>query len=264
MDNIVIFEANAPGTGVSYIRNLVMPKAEGKYVFHLDSDDEFLDKCMEKVVDGMEKSGADVGSFTAEVQTSHGSLWLWLDENPAEGIKVYEKGDPRIGKSFCLSGITLWCRCYRRDFLTENKFMFDESTVLGEDVLFNIETTAKAEKVCVFPGVCGYRYYHGQGMLMKHISLEGAVKFLDMVEERVCKNGLSLNNFMWYTIFLVKRSFVDIHRDGKIPPSIQLSIKQLIPLFHKLTPPEMNCKFRQKEADMIYMKVKEMFDSVLR
>ena len=164
--NITCSVVSAEGTGVSYARNATLRLAEGEYIFFLDADDEMLPSCIERVVAEMDRHGADTAVFKAECRMRRSVVSHWTDaiSNPCDESVVFERGDPRIGKSMCASGMTLWTRCYRRDFLRKEKMTFNEGFFYAEDFLFNIQATGMADKVCVLPELCGYAYSFGIGM----------------------------------------------------------------------------------------------------
>lgn len=164
--NISCTVLSAEGAGVSYARNATLHLVEGEYIFFFDADDEMMPSCIERVVAEMDSSNADTAIFTAVCRTGSSVVSHWTDTVSAPGVEsvVFEKGDPRIGKSMCASGMTLWTRCYRRDFLLREGIIFNESFSYAEDFLFNIHATGTADKICILPEFCGYVYNIGIGM----------------------------------------------------------------------------------------------------
>ncbi|MGX8686181.1 MAG: glycosyltransferase family 2 protein [bacterium] len=273
--NIRCQELKAEGTGVSFARNTTLSLARGEYVFFLDADDEMLPECIEKVVREMDRSKSDTAIFTAQViNTKPGSedqknTLLWTDAlpGPEGGALILDKGDPRIGKSMCVSGKVLWTRCYRRDFLLREQITFNEAFERGEDFLFNIGATGAAKRVLVLPSICGYRYYVGMGMMERILhestktlsndfsgnSGEKAGVFYTRLFRygRIC--GLDLTNLIWKEMADMGRWFLF----SDIPRQIKESyVNSIRPLAGILSPPAMECPGRQDELMEGYRFVK--------
>ena len=79
--NICLSEVSQEGTGVSFARNATLERAEGTYLFFLDSDDEMLPDCIGTVVDEMETAGADTAIFVAKVEGGNGMAVYYTDEH---------------------------------------------------------------------------------------------------------------------------------------------------------------------------------------
>ena len=262
--NIRICSVNKEGTGVSFARNHTLSGAEGRYVFFLDSDDEMMPNCIEDTVSAMEEARACTAIYTAEAVSETGVSYYWTDLDPALGSAVYEKGDQRIADAMCISGMTLWTRCYRRDFLAQANCSFDEDLNFGEDYLFNIEATGKAERVCLLPALCGYRYYVNIGMTKgmlgeadRHFSLEtdkrqggeGTGLFLIRLYHAGLKQGLGLNNVMCKLIALFGRLYLFSGLPDEMKQSFVHTVSGLISI---LKPPVTRWHEKQAELDKDY------------
>lgn len=245
--NICIFRAEAEDTGVSYARNVTLALAEGEYIFFLDADDEMKPACIEVVVGEMEGSKADTAIFTADLK---GMGKLWTDAAPAEGILTLERGDPRIGRSMCFSGMLLWARCYRRDFLAREGIFFNEGFPYGEDYLFNVQATGTARRVCVLPDFCGYAHYPGIGMTKGIKDYDGDPGlFASRLYRygRAC--GLELANAIWYWASLV----VSAYLFSDVPAGSKKKVaKSLRTIVETLPSPSLECKAFQEEMDAKY------------
>ena len=265
--NISLSEVNKEGTGVSFARNATLEAAEGEYLFFLDSDDEMLPDCVATVVDEMEESLADTAIFSADV-TGHGSMDnYFVDADPGLGTQVFERGDPRISKSMCISGMPLWSRCYRRDLVLESGILFDENLDFGEDFMFNVRMTGRAGRVCIIPQLTGYMYYAGIGMTRSIFQAvldvgdgsgtqgnsitaqwqnEGTALFIRSAWRIGRRNGLDLNNIMWLLI----SQFGWLCHFSDMPQMQKDNYMETIrPLIEKLEPPRMEWREKQAELD---------------
>ena len=244
--NVRIHCANAEGTGVAYARNITLRLAEGEYIFFLDADDEMKPACIERVAGEMERSQASTAIFAAEVQKEGESSPYWTDAAPAEGgSHVFERGDPRIGRSMCISGMALWARCYRQDFLAKEGLVFNDGSRYGEDFLFNIAATAAARRVCVLPDFCGYTYYAGIGMTKELKDYDGdpGIIFLRLYRYgKAC--GLDLSNVLWFWMAQFAGLHLFSNRPAEAKKRFAASIK---PLVDALPPPSMERRAFQEK-----------------
>ena len=261
--NVFCSTAEKEHTSVSYARNATLDRAQGKYLFFLDSDDEMKADCIREVVQEMEGCGADTGIFASEI-TGGDMPEFWLDADPAGGSVVFCKGDPGVGKSMCLGGLHLWMRCYRRSLIADNKLRFDESLGMGEDFLFNAAATGKAERLVLMPQVLGYTHYAGIGVTRMFYSYEemksdsaSAGLFFDVASSRYLgdlykeglRAGLDLSNVIWrlsaiYGLYVLA-SKIPYEEKRKFVQSLKL-------LISLLSPPGTMWEKRQKVLDKDY------------
>ena len=265
--NICLSEVNREGTGVSCARNATLDRAEGEYLFFLDSDDEMLPDCIGTVVDEMEAAGADTAIFVAGVVSGRMAVY-YTDADPKLGTQVFMRGDPRISNSMCISGMPLWSRCYKRDLVVDSGVLFDEGLSFGEDFTFNIRMTGRAGRVCVIPQLTGYRYYAGIGMTasilktVPHVcdgrpgtrdngitSLwqnEETGLFLRFLWRLGRREGLDLNNTMWLLLSQFSHLFLFSEMPRMLRYNYLVSVR---PLIKSLKPPVMEWKEKQAELD---------------
>lgn len=140
---------NQENKGLYAAREAGLKIAKGKYILYVDSDD-YIDKgLIEKALDKIDETGADVVIFGAiTVKNNRKSEGIYsINKIPAEykekilTIKDYEQN---LFQFFP----TAWCKLYRRDFLEQNNIKFQPIRD-GEDQLFYIHTLLTAKKIYI-------------------------------------------------------------------------------------------------------------------
>ena len=120
--------------GVCAARNVGLRNANGKYIWFIDPDDIIATNCLGKIICEMEKSEADV--FEMQYKTCE-------EEHPftREIIEFQVDGANKKGSSgsACLSVCS-------KDYLEENKIVFNESLSYGEDYLWAFQTKYRKHK----------------------------------------------------------------------------------------------------------------------
>lgn len=157
--------------GPSDNRNAGLARAQGEYIAFVDSDDECLGDALEKAVDGLDLSGADIAIFGFE------TLW------PEEGLRretTIAKAGLKAGYAMTLESTqfkalykadlmnVVWNKVYRRSFLTRENIRFNPDAITGEDLLFNLDCQLAKAKWILLDDV-GYRYYRtGVSLLSRY------------------------------------------------------------------------------------------------
>ena len=135
--------------GLSDARNYGLERANGEFVYFMDSDDWIESSLLEKsicvleeenlnlVIFGYIQDDEDVdGNLTAShVILPNTNVIHKLDENKELGPNI-------LG----LMGYA-WNKVYRRSFLIANHFVFEKGTSLIEDILFNAQLYHKLDKL---------------------------------------------------------------------------------------------------------------------
>lgn len=255
-ENITLKEADRPGTGVSWARNQTLSAARGEWLFFLDADDEMKSDCVGTVLEAMNQYRADIGIYEAE-RSVNGTLAAYYIDSPDDETRVFDRGDPRIGKILCSCGLVLWTRCYRRAFLQKQALRFDESLTYGEDYAFNLAATAGANRIMTFPGLIGYRYYSKTGMTKEPIEsycIETAVScahYLANLYEDAVRLGLAVDNLIWFQLFeIVVNPCLKVSE-----PERRTLSDAIVPLLRQLSLPEMLRKDLQPRANFIRKRI---------
>ncbi len=144
--NISVYHIENHGVGSA--RNFGLSKARGEFIYFVDSDDYLVGNLFADFADKL-VSDLDLAVFSyynsfeedlTEKQRTEKSL-------PFKGS--YDKdGFIKIFKELFLSDMlyTVWNKIYRREFLLENNFSFEQYE-LGEDVRFNLDVYRKVNKI---------------------------------------------------------------------------------------------------------------------
>ncbi len=146
--------------GLSHARNEGFARAEGKYIFFMDSDDAIEPNLLQRAVRAAEEAQADWLIFGATEEHCGASGRLTLTRRIMPEPRVCRTQADKEAAVIALEGQTLlgyaWNKLYRADFLRENKLTF-QPVELIEDILFNIEC-ARYARVSVVLDECGYHY----------------------------------------------------------------------------------------------------------
>ena len=206
-----VFDLHEQKGLLSAVRNALLKRAAGRYLFWLDADDEMMTGCVDRAVEFMERSRADMLIFPCEEVREDGADMF---QRPLNHIGnepvVYERGDPRISDLLTGCGAGVWCWCFRISFLREAGLRFDESEA-GHfcDSLFVADALAAAQRVAVLPGEKGYAYHlHAGSDSQERIESPGQAYrscreilfVMKRAVERAGETEFDLNQFLWFWI----------------------------------------------------------------
>ena len=138
--NLVIIDKE--NGGVSSARNIGIEKSEGEYIMFVDPDDTLMPNSLQKVIDTISFSNADIAIFRAFNEGTNSEISAWkgrINENiPYTGLEAYEK----VGtQSF------VWGAAYNRSFWHINKFAFALNVKNSEDSILFIQCQIKAKQM---------------------------------------------------------------------------------------------------------------------
>ncbi len=137
--------------GVSVARNNGLENATGKYIAFIDSDDEYKETFLEKMVDAAEAGDADIVicGFSEKAGTEEHILYV-----PKMCTSKKEYSEHLLQKVTGTSGLNPpWNKLYRRDKIT---FRFNTHKQMGEDLEFVCQYIAIADKVTSVPEALYY------------------------------------------------------------------------------------------------------------
>ena len=155
---------NEKNSGLSVVRNVGIDKAEGKYIFFLDSDDEITPDCISKMVEIAEREQVEMvcGNVKTIKLDSKEEIAAFRLQNTKEKII----GNKEIFESF-IEGkfpVPSWNKLILLDFLKQNKLYFKEG-LFAQDDLQTFITILKLNSVCFFKEVTYLYYLHQNSVI---------------------------------------------------------------------------------------------------
>lgn len=143
--------------GLSAARNTGLETASGDYVVFVDSDDWVEPTMLSRLAE--EAHGEDMICFACRKSDSGATDTLIPEQNDGWSYYNCHALEHREVPFVCV-----WQRCYRREFLLENKLCFREG-ILHEDNEFTPRACQKAKSIKVIPDVL-YNYHIRPGSIM--------------------------------------------------------------------------------------------------
>lgn len=156
-DEIRVFHQNH--AGVSHARNCGIKAAKGKYIQFTDADDEISPSFIEKLVETLEVSCADMALCGYEVVSENNSR----TERFTKGI--YSKSNAEDVYAIIMQNMlsVTWNKLYIKSKI---KHLYDSELFLSEDSVFCVAYFMDNHKVATCSDVL-YRYYVNDGNLNK-------------------------------------------------------------------------------------------------
>lgn len=147
-----------PNGGVSSARNLVLDKAEGRFITFIDSDDYVAPDYIAGLYKPCEND--------QDIDFVHGGC---VDQLPSGEIVPNQKYEPLVSddkaKLFASFRGLIVSKLFRTDILSDKGIRFDESIKNGEDMIFTIEYLAHCTRYA-FVETTGYFYVQRAGSAM--------------------------------------------------------------------------------------------------
>lgn len=192
--------------GVSSARNVGIESATGKYIMFVDADDYLLPQKIERLMDTIENSGADVLKFSfLNVVEGTTPVTDAVDTNPIS-IEII-KGRFEVLKRNDVSDYLVWDGIYRRDLIISNDIRFHTDLHLHEDDVFMGELYCHVETVVVTNMIC-YCYVvsssqsstHNQNITRQRLLIDSgymAIGYRSSYVEQYCPEVLSLERLKY-------------------------------------------------------------------
>ncbi|AWM13058.1 hypothetical protein DI487_03705 [Flavobacterium sediminis] len=142
--------------GLSDARNFGLQKAQGEYIYFMDSDDWIEPDLLEVALQHIRQY--DVLVFGYQLDTENGNGEMIQTEEVTTEDTILEKGKQQTAfteKQLGLLGYA-WNKLYKHQFLKDNQLFFPKGISLVEDILFNAQVLAKTDAI-VF---CNQALYH--------------------------------------------------------------------------------------------------------
>lgn len=154
--------------GLASARNAGIDAASGDWIVFVDPDDHLKPNHLQILYNAVsnEDNNIDVGigGYSQISEEDGRKAELFYDMGLLEGQSVVDAATA-YRKCPELIFVSAWSKIYRRSFLIENNFRFDEHLKFNEDVIFNAAVWRKARNVS-FVRDSGYIYikYYSRGI----------------------------------------------------------------------------------------------------
>ncbi|MGO2103516.1 MAG: glycosyltransferase family 2 protein [Psychroflexus halocasei] len=142
---ITIYEK--PNGGLSDARNYGLVRAKGEYVYFMDSDDWIESDLIEKTINVLENKKLDLVIFGYFQDDENIDGALINSQTIIPNSAPFKKTERAVILEPHIIGLLgyAWNKVYRRSFLLDNKLVFEKSTSLVEDILFNSQVYQKTD-----------------------------------------------------------------------------------------------------------------------
>ena len=172
-----------PNGGLSDARNAGLKIAGGEYVAFVDSDDWVAENCLERLMDALEETGADICEC-AVLRTSG------EEEAPVQGAPVVYKTKEAL-EELIRDGVFhqhVWNKLYRREVV--EGILFPKGKT-NEDEFWTYQVFGKAKKVAKIPDILYFYFQRPRSIMGETYSL----KRLDALEAKLQRQEYIDANF---------------------------------------------------------------------
>ena len=177
-----------PNSGAYHTRNKLLKLAQGDYIYNLDADDYVVKHALKPLLDFAALAHLDIIGFKTEETASLSKVELKGSINE-EHLQVC------TGKAFLekhpLMRHEPWWYFVRRDFLSENGFVFNNNQY-NADVTFTLNAFLVAKKVG-FMDVSIHRYVQSEDSIMRSTDFEIIRKRMEYMQMMVLDKSRLIN-----------------------------------------------------------------------
>ena len=187
-----------PNGGVSSARNAGIQAAKGKYLLFLDADDLYHPEFIQRLLDAMTQSGADVA-------------YCWLNRSE-EILSVQYQTIPEVKQSqqeamynllYRMADVGFYCYLYRKDKILQENLEFDVNTRRFEDREFNWKYLCHCQSaVLVDAPLYYYRVTANSATQKKTVrwrtdGLDAVIRIEKYLEEKECDFLPEVKNYLF-------------------------------------------------------------------
>lgn len=163
----IIFDKNQ---GLGNVRNVSIDKANGDYIYFMDSDDELLPDTIEKLVKAMEEHPVDF------VKASYRKIFIGQNRESEDccfesdkQINVNDSLMDYCQHNFLSIPVYMWNSLYNIDFLRRNNIRCKQ--IYMEDDMFSFNLLCKSKSCRLLPDIT-YNYYIHSSSLTRTLASE--------------------------------------------------------------------------------------------
>lgn len=190
---IKVFTQDNLGAGCA--RNNGLKRAEGQYVFFMDSDDFIVPSFLERILDNIAVNDPDMVMFkigTIKKNKKIKSTTLFPIDEYFDDVDFsdYTFNYEPIKKEVLNSSFAPWGKVFKKEFLDKHAdFVFDENLAY-EDVLFHIKTMLCASKISFVPEYLYFYRIDTDNSLTSYDETHfDIIKVVENVEKYLTDNG---------------------------------------------------------------------------
>lgn len=212
-----VYTKHINNAGVSLARNIGLEFSKGEYVMFVDSDDVLEHDCCKVVIDRMNDTNSDIGSFG--YITEYGNIHMGTGIANIEA-KTWKDKDTITG--FFEIGGWAWNKIYTRVVIGDCRF--PENLALCEDALFSWNVIKKSRKLCYISSPM-YHYRYSLSSATKKSSVNKYIDAIkpweliknDLDKEKADKNVLKkwLNSYVAWNIKICEQMLLQNRFDSK-------------------------------------------------
>ncbi len=181
-------------SGQSVARNLGLKNSSGQYIYFIDSDDYIELNMLEELYNNAVSNNSDIvvskiARFNNESsEIDYTKPGFDFDDKFGDVDYNHFTFNYKDIKPYVLNAsFAPWMKLFRKDFLVNNNFYFDEHLVF-EDVPFHVKTFLKADKISFAPDFYYYYRYNPSSTVNTASNGFDIFEIVDIVEDYLIDN----------------------------------------------------------------------------